>query len=200
MNPAAWCGPPHVKLQLSSSVASKTITSLILSLIFGCQALSTTGDKIHRDESELPVLCAVFLTPDCPIANAMAPSLRRIGEFAQASNKKMLLIYPRQGLTSKEIGHHVKAYGLVGQPILDPEHRWVKALNARVTPEAFVFTQTEEGVQVIYQGRVNDLFRGVGNRQEEARNHEFRDAIERVNSGDYMPRSGPPAVGCTIEP
>ena len=144
------------------------------------------------------IRCAVFLSPDCPIANAMAPTLGRLGEHARQHDIETLLIYPRKGLTKSEVDTHAQAYGLVGCVVLDPDCRWVNALNASVTPEAFVFTGEIEDASVLYQGRINDLYRSVGNRQEQARTHDFREAIQRSMDGNWKPVVGPPAVGCTV--
>jgi hypothetical protein len=145
------------------------------------------------------IRCAVFLSPDCPIANAIAPTLGRLGEYAQNHDIETLLIYPRKGLTEREVKNHAQTYGLVGRVVLDPDHRWVNSLDATVTPEAFVFSGGIENPKVLYQGRINDLYRGVGNRQEQAGAHDFRNAIERSIAGNRESVSGPPAVGCTIE-
>lgn len=129
----------------------------------------------------------------------MAPTLGRLGEYAQQREIETLLIYPRKGLTDRQVNKHAQNYGLVGRVVLDPDHRWVNSLDATVTPEAFVFTGGIENPNVLYQGRINDLYRGVGNRQEQAKTHDFRAAIERSIAGNRESVSGPPAVGCTIE-
>ena len=145
------------------------------------------------------IRCAVFLSPDCPIANAIAPTLGRLGEYARQHGIETLLIYPRKGLTNSEVDTHAQAYGLVGRVVLDPDCQWVDSLDATVTPEAFVFSGGIKNANVLYRGRINDLYRGVGNRQEQARTHDFRKAIQRSIAGNRESVSGPPAVGCTIE-
>ena len=198
-NLAAWFGPPHAKPQPSNSVASKRLVLVWLCLTAGCQSLKPAHQMQARDGIDSKICCAVFLSPDCPIANAMAPSLGRLGHYAQQHDIETLLIYPRKGLTTQQVSNHAQSYGLIGRVVLDPDHRWVNSLDATVTPEAFVFTGGIENPKVLYQGRINDLYRGVGNRQEQARTHDFRNAIERSIAGNRESVSGPPAVGCTIE-
>ena len=196
---AAWFGPPHAKPQPSNSVASKRLVLVWLCLTASCQSLKPAHQMQARDGFDSKIRCAVFLSPDCPIANAMAPSLGRLGQYAQQHDIETLLIYPRKGLTTRQVSNHAQSYGLVGHVVLDPDHRWVNSLDATVTPEAFVFSGGIENPNVLYQGRINDLYRGVGNRQEQARNHDFRNAIERSIAGNRESVSGTPAVGCTIE-
>ena len=198
-NLAAWFGPPHAKPQPSNSVASKTLGLVWLCLATGCQTLKPANQMKVQNGIGSKIRCAVFLSPDCPIANAIAPTLGRLGEYAQNHDIETLLIYPRKGLTEREVKNHAQTYGLVGRVVLDPDHRWVNSLDATVTPEAFVFSGGIENPKVLYQGRINDLYRGVGNRQEQARTHDFRNAIERSIAGNRESVSGPPAVGCTIE-
>ncbi|MEL7073622.1 MAG: hypothetical protein AAGK34_06290, partial [Planctomycetota bacterium] len=180
-------------------VASKCVVLVWLCLTAGCQNLKAANQIQARDGFDSKIRCAVFLSPDCPIANAMAPTLGRLGEYARQEDIETLLIYPRKGLTNSEVDTHAQAYGLVGRVVLDPDCRWVNALNASVTPEAFVFTGEIENANVLYQGRINDLYRSVGNRQEQARTHDFRKAIQRSIAGNWKQVVGPPAVGCTIE-
>jgi hypothetical protein len=180
-------------------VASKILGLVWLCLTTGCQSLQPANQIQARTGWDSKIRCAVFLSPDCPIANAMAPTLGRLGEYAQEHGIETLLIYPRKGLTKREVINHAQNYGLVGRVVLDPDHRWVQSLDATVTPEAFVFAGAMETPTVLYQGRINDLYRGVGNRQEQAKTHDFRAAIERSIAGNRESVSGPPAVGCTIE-
>ncbi|MAW42302.1 MAG: hypothetical protein CMJ30_07845 [Phycisphaerae bacterium] len=180
-------------------MASKRLVLVWLCLTASCQSLKPAHQMQARDGFDSKIRCAVFLSPDCPIANAMAPSLGRLGQYAQQHDIETLLIYPRKGLTTRQVSNHAQSYGLVGHVVLDPDHRWVNSLDATVTPEAFVFSGGIENPNVLYQGRINDLYRGVGNRQEQARNHDFRNAIERSIAGNRESVSGPPAVGCTIE-
>ena len=198
-NLAAWFGPPHAKPQPSSSVGSKWLVLAWICLTAGCQNLKAANQMPASDGLDSRIRCAVFLSPDCPIANAMAPTLGRLGEYARQHGIETLLIYPRKGLTNSEVDTHAQAYGLVGRVVLDPDCRWVNALNASVTPEAFVFTGEIKDANVLYQGRINDLYRSVGNRQEQARTHDFRKAIQRSIAGNWKQVVGPPAVGCTIE-
>ena len=198
-NLVAWFGPPHAKPQPSNSVASKHLMLVWLCLPVGCQSLKPAHQMQARDGIDSKICCAVFLSPDCPIANAIAPSLGRLGHYAQQHDIETLLIYPRKDLTTQQVSNHAQSYGLIGRVVLDPDHRWVNSLDATVTPEAFVFSGGIENPNVLYQGRINDLYRSVGNRQEQARTHDFRNAIERSIAGNRESVSGPPAVGCTIE-
>ena len=180
-------------------MAFKDLGLVWLCLATGCQTLKPANQMKVQNEIDSKIRCAVFLSPDCPIANAMAPTLGRLGEYAQLHEIETLLIYPRKGLTAQEVNHHAQSYGLVGRVVLDPDHQWVDSLDATVTPEAFVFSGGIEDADVLYRGRINDLYRSVGNRQEQARTHDFRNAIERSIAGNRESVSGPPAVGCTIE-
>ena len=83
--------------------------------------------------------------------------------------------------------------------IVDRSHTLVKALNATVTPEAFVLRMDENGgYTVIYQGSVNNLYGSVGNRRQNVTEHHLRDAIRSASAGEAIevPRRTP--FGCFI--
>ena len=142
-------------------MASKRLVLVWLCLTAGCQSLKPAHQMQARDGIDSKICCAVFLSPDCPIANAMAPSLGRLGHYAQQNDIETLLIYPRKDLTTQQVSNHAQIYGIIGLVVLDPDHRWVNSLDATVTSGAFVFSGGIENPKVLYQRRINDLYRSV---------------------------------------
>ena len=146
------------------------------------------------------VVALVFTSTDCPIANAMAPELGRDLRRFEALGVRCFLVYPRRGVTIDEATRHQQEYGLQATALLDPDHHLVEALDARITPEAFVLDfPAEDASRVRYRGRVNDLYPSIGNRRDLATRHEWRDAVLAVQEGAHVDPNGPGAVGCMIQ-
>ncbi|OUU93320.1 MAG: hypothetical protein CBC35_05760 [Planctomycetes bacterium TMED75] len=167
-------------------------------LLFGCAAppQSVPLPKGDRDQ----VVAFVFTSVDCPIANAMAPQLRRTITEAESLGVKTYLVYPRVDITEEAMATHARAYGLEAEAIADPNKVLVTELGATVTPEGVVIKYAADGdYEICYRGRLNDLYPSIGNRRDQASCHEFRDAILASRSGQPIATPFPPAIGCMIE-
>ena len=67
---------------------------------------------------------------------------------------------------------------------------WLAALY-----KAFVIDA--EG-QVLYQGRINDLYLGPTQKQQEATTHDLKDALEAIRAGKEVAVPKTEAVGCDL--
>ena len=159
---------------------------------------STHVSPLEGEQGEIVAL--VFTSVDCPVANAMAPQLRRIFEESAQRGIRCYLVYPRAGTTNEAMAAHAAAYDLPGIQVSDPQHRLVQQLNATRTPEAYVLQFTGPTTWVIrYQGRINDLYSSIGNRRDLPSRHDFHTALRRTADGNPVETPYPPAIGCFIE-
>lgn len=164
----------------------------------GCQTTSHDVAPLHGSSGE--VVAVVFTSVDCPVANAMAPQLRSVFKDAEARGVRCYLVYPRSGMTEGAMSEHAHAYGLEVATLADPDHAMVDALDAGITPEAYVleFSETDDW-RIRYRGRVNDLYASIGNRRDLPAHKDFHEAIVAVVAGEPVKSPYSAAVGCTIE-
>lgn len=182
---------------------------LMLMLLCMGMACCTGNPKLadHHGMDHFPLagspdqlVVLVFSSTDCPIANAMAPDIERASQETTEAGGRFYLVHARQDLSDERTRAHAKQYKLSMPVIVDRSHTLVKALNATVTPEAFVLRMDENGgYTVIYQGSVNNLYGSVGNRRQNVTEHHLRDAIRSASAGEAIevPRRTP--FGCFIE-
>jgi len=138
-----------------------------------------------------------FITHDCPIANKMAPEIKRITK-KYAREIKFTLVYTDPEMTHAEVLEHMKSYGYEGQvAIHDREHQLVRATRATITPQAAVLTDKR---RVVYLGRINNFYADFGKPRRVITQHELRDALDAVLAGKKVVRSRTEAVGCFITP
>ncbi len=143
-----------------------------------------------------PATVWIFVTVDCPIANAYAPEIREIGARCRDLGVAMLLVHVDPGVTADRARAHARAYGLEGPVILDGRHRLVARAGATVTPEAAVF---DSAGRLRYLGRIDDRTPALGARRAKASRQELRAAIEALATGEGEVPGDVPAVGCLIE-
>lgn len=137
----------------------------------------------------------VFITVDCPIANAYAPEINRIHATFAKRGVPLTLVHVDPDLTVHDARKHAADYALKPEIVIDPEHRLVAATRATITPEAAVCV---EGGKPVYLGRINNLYTGLGDRRNNVTAHDLRDAIEAVLAGKPVPHPRVEAIGCSI--
>ena len=147
--------------------------------------LELQGESVH---------VVIFITHDCPIANSYAPTLKRLMARYPSRSVVFYLVHVDPDLDVTTARKHARDYEYRCPVLLDPEHRVVQALDARVTPEAMVLSHS--GVH--YRGRIDDLYVDLGKRRTVPSQHDLRDAIDAVLAGQPVAVHHTHAVGCFI--
>ncbi len=180
---------------------------LCLSAVFAQGEDPTTIELSNLDaEKVLPLKCSIeakekatvviFITTDCPIANSFAPEINRLHLAYSSRNVRLTLIHVDSDLSDADAKQHAADYELKPPVAIDREHALVKAVDAKVTPEAFVYDA--EG-KLRYRGRINNLYAALGKRRATVTVHDLRDAIEAVISDQEVATPQTEALGCFIE-
>lgn len=141
----------------------------------------------------------IFITTDCPICNASAPEIQRIAAEYGHRGVAFWFVHTDPDLAREAAIAHTREYGYdnaQGVVLLDPEHKLVTKLGAKVTPEAFVVTKAG----TVYRGRIDDLFPERGKKREAATTRELRDAIDDVLARRAVRVPESKAIGCYIAP
>lgn len=113
----------------------------------------------------------------------------------QAAGAAFWLVYPDPSLTAVAISAHRKEYGYSIPALRDPAHALAKLAQAKVTPEAAVFTPSGA---LVYHGRIDNWYQNFGRSRPTATSHELADAIAAAERGAKPEKSFVPAVGCYI--
>lgn len=135
----------------------------------------------------------IFISRDCPIANAFVPEINRLA----AEYEKDFAFWLVQGdpdISAADAKQHAEFFGIKPTILLDPEQRLAKMTNAKVTPEAVVIG--DKGA-TLYQGRINDLYASLTKKKKEPTTHELRDALDALRAGSGLPKNQK-AIGCSI--
>ena len=141
----------------------------------------------------------VFITHDCPIANAYAPELNRLAESYGEQGVELLLVHTEKGVETPLLEEHAADHGLRAEVALDPEHLLVDALGAEVTPEAFVLQGEDGGFALRYAGRIDDRNVAFGKKRLVAGQHDLREALDALLAGELPAVERTEAVGCYID-
>jgi hypothetical protein len=140
------------------------------------------------------VVVLIFVRTDCPISNRYAPMIQQLGTD-RVDRAAFFLVYPSHKETAKAIRTHLKQFRYTLAAIRDPQHILVKQSAAQITPEAAVFNAKG---QLVYHGRIDNLYEDFGHTRKQATTHELADATEAAIAGKSLSAGATPAVGCYI--
>lgn len=136
----------------------------------------------------------LFYWQDCPISNSYAPEINRL--YMAYTNFAFYIVQVDPGLTTAAAKEHARKYDLRAPVLLDPQHRLVKLARATVTPEAVVFGKNGE---IMYRGRIDDLYAALGKKRAVAVEHDLRDALDSITAGNAVRKPETVAIGCLIQ-
>ncbi len=140
----------------------------------------------------------VFLADTCPISQRAAVTVREL--YFRYSNQGVGFggIFPSAATTDADLAAFAKTYRMPFVLSRDRDHRLTRRWQARVTPEAVVLAA--DGRTILYRGRIDDAFAGLGKPRAVVQHHELSDALAAVVAGQpvAVPQTEP--VGCFIEP
>jgi len=182
----------------------KRLTPIIACLV----ALAATGAPLKLKDIRGPVrqptaangqkaAVLFFITVDCPVANRMAPEIKRIAKHFGGS-VKFTLVYPDPDLNAAALRKHLDDFGYGKMPAVhDAKHMLVRAAKAEVTPEAVVF---DARGRVAYRGRINNLYADFGKPRRVITEHNLREALQSLLEDKTIKQPRTEAIGCFIAP
>ncbi len=135
----------------------------------------------------------IFLSAECPISQKYAPILRGMQE--QYSEVKFVAVFTKWDKTLA-IQEYLKNYPLSMRVLRDKKNNLIKKIDARITPEAFLFDKN--GV-LIYRGAIDNWFYSLGKYRPEASEHYLADAIQLSLKNELIKIKQTDAIGCIIE-
>jgi hypothetical protein len=137
----------------------------------------------------------IFVRTDCPISNRYAPELSRLAQEFAADDAEFWLVYPDPAVTPQQIRSQMAQYGFAAQPLRDPQHELVKRAHAVTAPEAAVF---DVAGNLVYHGRIDDMWVEPGKARPMARVHDLEDAIAAAVIGHVVEHPETRAIGCSL--
>jgi hypothetical protein len=138
----------------------------------------------------------LFVSSDCPISNRYAPEVGRIVTAYAANGVQTFLIYEDPVIDGARVKTHVSDYypGVVVPAIIDRDHAIARAVGARATPTAAVYTATGRA----YRGRIDDWYVSLGQSRREPTERTLRLALDAVLAGRSPAPPETVAIGCHI--
>jgi len=146
------------------------------------------------EKNDLSVL--IFLSPECPLCQNYAPTIRDIQNKFSDKNVAFYGIVSGEFYSREDILRYKLKYALDFPILLDPEINLADQLKASITPEVVVLTANAE---IIYRGAIDNWAISLGQKRLQASAHYLRDAISNYLDEKRISPTKTDAVGCFIE-
>jgi thiol-disulfide isomerase/thioredoxin len=193
------------RLPIIRSFSRFLLAAVVLCLV-SAPLISTNSPSFATDLQGRPldpfraargkIVVLIFVRTDCPISNRYAPVIQQISA-QHRDQASFFLVYPSKREIANLIHKHDQQFGFgpTFTALRDPQHILVKQSQAQITPEAAVFDANR---QLVYHGRIDNLYEDFSHSRRTATTHELADAIEAATAGKSMESKSTPAVGCYI--
>ncbi len=179
------------KLMLRLLLASLLLTSFASAL-----DLPGTDGQTHAPLSagDKKAVVLLFISPFC---STTKPFMKEINQIAAdySDRAAVFLVHSDPEITLEVALEHAILSEVKATVLLDQEQRLAKHVQAKITPEAIVLSPKAE---ILYKGRINDLYLGPTKRQRSATTKDLRDALDAILASKPVPSPQHAAQGCKI--
>jgi len=138
----------------------------------------------------------VFLSVECPISRSYLPHLKTLSEQYQKHGVSLYGVISAPGVTRGEAQQHREEFSIDFPVVFDASGELRRLLQPTHAPQAFVISIKGK---VLYSGRIDDRYSQVGERREQARVQDLKDAIQSTIEGRKVPNPLTQPVGCRLE-
>ncbi len=165
--------------------------------VFSLQSI-TTDQKPFSMESLRKNKASVllFLSESCPICQKYSPTLRKLYQDFSDENIEFYGVFPSMFIVHDSVVGFAKKFNLPFTMLIDSSQSITSILNAKITPEVFVISGEGE---VLYRGRIDNLFPAIGRKRFSATSHELRDTLSAIARETAIQYKETEPVGCFIE-
>ena len=136
-----------------------------------------------------------FIAHDCPISNAYAPEMGRIGKAYALRGMAAFVVYVERDLSSSDARKHWKDYSFPCPALMDPRRTLIRLTGARMTPEAVIVAPNGK---VVYRGRIDDTYVDFGKRRDSPQSRDLRRALDAFLDHKTVSPNRTTVIGCNI--
>ncbi|MFN2542211.1 MAG: redoxin family protein [Chthoniobacterales bacterium] len=138
-----------------------------------------------------------FILHDCPICNSYVPEMNRIVREYGGRGFGFVAAYLDVDFPPAEAQYHACEYRFDFPFVVDGKRELAARSGTTTVPEAAVF---DRNGGILYRGRIDDLYAGIGQRRSAPTQRNLREALDAIAAGEKPKRALLPGVGCPIEP
>lgn len=189
------CSPDDVPVTVATNwIPDQTPANLHHDLTLRC--LDGTEIEPFADLTKTKAVVLVFISTDCPIANAYLPHLQRLEAEYRSRGVQMFLVHSSSDIDETSARAHAEEFGIFLPIVLDANQVIARRVGAKVTPEAIVISH--DSVKPAYRGAIDNLYAGYGKKRRAATEHYLANALNDLLARKTVSVPQTKPIGCFI--
>lgn len=174
------------------------LIGLVLLLSLSGEAFSATYKTYKLENTSTDSITVyIFLLETCPICQSITIEMKNIYAKYESKGINFVGLFPNQDLSNgASIKKFGKKYNLPFELRMDEHQRLVQQFSATTTPEVFVVRNTDN--KVLYRGRIDNSFEGLGRRRQVVTEHYLDSALKNILLNQPIKPTETKPVGCFI--
>jgi thiol-disulfide isomerase/thioredoxin len=139
----------------------------------------------------------IFLSETCPICQNQTLTLRQLNDEYSGKGITFQGVFPNlEFSTDESIRKFARKYKINFNLKRDEKQQLTNQLSATVTPQIYVVRNATQ--QVLYKGKTDNGFEGIGKKRQVITAHYLRDALQSILDNKPVAVNETTAVGCFI--
>ncbi len=165
--------------------------------VFATTLRTSEGREFSCDSFQKNIATVlIFLSESCPICQKYTLTLKSLWAEFGSKNIGFYGVFPSTSVEIDSVKGFAGKYAIPFPLLIDSAQVLTSLVKARITPEAVVLSARGE---VLYQGRIDNLFPQIGRKRYAATTHELNDALRSILRQEQIQVKRTEAVGCFIE-
>lgn len=140
----------------------------------------------------------LFLGEECIISQQYTLLMNQLHETYANEKIQFIGLFPNPSSNKEKMTAFKEKYQIEFQLKHDALQKEMDRFGIKVTPEVVVFNNKKK--EVVYQGRIDNMFFRVGKRRTITTSSELEDVLKSIKSNEKIAHKKTDAVGCFITP
>lgn len=154
------------------------------------------GFALHAQQAAGTYTVYLFLLEDCKITQAYTDRLHEIYDKYQAQGIRFEGLFANPVSNDSTVAEFATKYDIPFACKIDRDAVRARAFGVTVTPEVVLFDENAQNI--LYQGRIDNMFERVGQRRQVVTSFELEAALHAVTHDQPVPIPRTNAVGCYL--
>ncbi|WP_020475487.1 redoxin domain-containing protein [Zavarzinella formosa] len=163
--------------------------------VAGFSLKDSAGKAWNLADQKSKATVIVFLSCECPMSNAYAKPLSDLNTKFKSQGVTVVGINANKEESAEQIIAHSKEYGINFPVLKDTDGAAVKALGAKMNPEAFIL---DDKLVVRYHGRIDNGFTGRMRPAPKTTRFDVVTALEEMLAGKPVSVPQTQSFGCPL--
>ena len=163
---------------------------ILLWILFGMMPMKTHAIQVKTDSFTV----YYFLLEDCKISQAYTNRIAELYATYHCDSIGFVALFPNSISNDSTVLEFYQKYELPMLATKQAAYERAQQFAIKVTPEVVVYNESRQ--QIVYQGRIDNLFERIGQRRKVVNSHDLANALQQIQRGETIVVSRTKPVGC----